>query len=108
MPDDRSFRPSAAPKSEETLTRLPVTETQQPDPMLQITTGRMGAGGITIVAIVAALIVGVVLYGLNTRTAAEHTAAPPAATAAHQPAAGATPGAAAPGAPRANSSGVKG
>ena len=36
-------------------------EKQQPDPMLQKSTGRMGGGTITI----AAVVLGVVFYGLN-------------------------------------------
>jgi hypothetical protein len=106
MPDDRSLgeNPPRTPEGAE----LPPTETQQPDPLLQITTGRVHAGGITIAAAVVVVIVGVVLYGLNSRTAFEHTATPPSTTAAHQPAAGGASGAATPAAPRANASGVKG
>jgi hypothetical protein len=106
MPDDRFLgeNPPRTPEGAE----LPPTETQQPDPLLQITTGRVHAGGITIAAVVVAVVVGVVLYGLNARTTLEPTAAPPSPTAAHQPAAGGAAGAATPGAPRANASGVKG
>lgn len=105
MPDDRSLSddPSRTQRSE-----LPLTETQQPDPLLQLTAGRVHAGGITIAAVVVAAIVGIVFYGLNARTTAEPTAAPPATTAAHQPAAGGASGAPTPGAPRANASAVKG
>ena len=107
MPDDRSLGDDPARKPERA--NLPPTETQQPDPLLQMTTGRVRAGGITIAAIVVVIVVGVVLYGLNSRTTLEPTAVPPAATAAHQPpAAGGTSGPATPGAPRANASGVKG
>jgi hypothetical protein len=84
---------------------LPMTESQQPDPMLQLTTGRMGAGGITLVACAAALILGVVLYGLNTGT---ETASTSAASHSSQPQAAGGSGPAAPGAPRSNESGVKG
>jgi hypothetical protein len=104
MPDDRSLGADPSPKLERT--ELPPTETQQPDPLMQITTGRVHAGGITMAAVVVVVIVGVVFYGLNSRS--ESTAAPPSTTAAHQPAAGGTAGAPTPGAPRANASGVKG
>jgi negative regulator of sigma E activity len=104
MPDDRSLGDDPSRKLERT--DLPPTETQQPDPLLQITTGRVNAGGITIAAVVVAVIVGVVFYGLNSRT--ESTVAPPSTTAAHQPAAGGASGSPTPDAPRANASGVKG
>ncbi len=61
-------------------TELPAQVTEQPDPMLQMSTGRMGAGGVTLVAIAIAAIIGLVLWGLNSRAPTEHTvAAPPAA-----------------------------
>jgi hypothetical protein len=106
MPDDRSLSDRPSRKLERT--DLPPTETQQPDPLLQITTGRVHAGGITIAAVVVLVVIGVVFYGLNARTTSEPTAAPQSTTAAHQPAAGGASGAPTPGAPRANSSGVKG
>ncbi len=84
---------------------LPMTETQQPDPMLQLTTGRMGAGGITLVACAAALIIGLVFYGLN--TGKEPASTSPASHSSQPQAAGGS-GPAAPGAPRSNESGVKG
>jgi hypothetical protein len=40
-------------------------EREQPDPALQLSVGRVGAGAITLVAVVCAIIVGVVLWGLN-------------------------------------------
>jgi hypothetical protein len=56
---------------------LPTQEKQQPDPMLQITTGHIGAGGVTLVAIAVAVILGFVLYGLNFGGTAQHTATAP-------------------------------
>jgi hypothetical protein len=108
MPQDRSFKnvPSAKPEGD-AAANLPITETQQPDPLLQTSTGRMGAGGITIAGVVVAVILGTVLYGLNARTTVEPSAAPPSAT-GQRPAAGGASGAATPSAPRANESGVKG
>jgi len=106
MPDDRPLSDDPSRKLERT--ELPPTETQQPDPLLQITTGRVRAGGITIAAVVVAVVVGIVLYGLNTRTTAAPPAAPPSGMTGQQPAAGGAPGAATPGAPRANESGTKG
>lgn len=44
---------------------LPPQERQQPDPSLQLSVGRVGAGGITLVAVLCAIIVAVVLWGLN-------------------------------------------
>ncbi|MGC1359441.1 MAG: hypothetical protein WA851_27310 [Xanthobacteraceae bacterium] len=108
MPDEPFSRGHSPNPERAPATPLPVTETQQPDPFLQTSTGRMGAGGITIATVAVAIILGVVLYGLNERTAAESTAAPHSTTAGQQPSAGGTSSAATPGAPRANESGVKG
>ena len=44
---------------------LPLQEREQPDPALQMSTGRIGAAGVTVFAVVAVLILTVVLYGLN-------------------------------------------
>jgi hypothetical protein len=89
--------------------QLPITETHQPDPMLQMTTGRIGAGGMTLVAFAAAAILFVVFYGLNAGdNAAQQAANTPSATHSAQPQAGGKSGPPAPSAPRANASGVKG
>jgi hypothetical protein len=66
---------------------------EQPDPALQLSVGRVGAGSLTLVAVVGAIILAVVLYGLN--SPAPNTAAP--AGPASAPAAGGKPGPAAPG-----------
>src|SRR5579872_3814180 len=44
---------------------IPTQETQQPDPMLQMSTGKIGPAGLTLVALCAAAILGAVFYGLN-------------------------------------------
>ena len=44
---------------------LPHQEREQPDPALQLSGGRVGAGGITLVAVACAIIIAVVLWGLN-------------------------------------------
>jgi hypothetical protein len=68
---------------------LPIDETDQPDPMLQMTTGRIGPGGITLVAVVIACVVAVVFYALNSSTSHQQTvAAPHAASSASVPAGG--------------------
>lgn len=69
--------------------RLPPQVTEQPDPMLQLSVGRVGAGSITLVAIAAAIILGIVLYGLN-------SPAPNSAAPGNAPAAGGKAGPAAP------------
>jgi len=110
MSDANSFRrqkesPGTAPDRETALSEgLPSQERNQPDPMLQITTGHMGATGITLAALVIAVILGVVFYGLNSRAGAEHAAA----THSAQRAAGGKAGPSAPTAPGVNQSGVKG
>jgi hypothetical protein len=69
--------------------RLPLQERQQPDPVLQLSVGRLGAGWVTLVAVVAVIIIAVVLYGLNSPAPAEHATTPAAApSTASAPAAG--------------------
>ena len=81
------------PTHEEVLAaRLPPQVKEQPDPMLQLSVGRVGAGSLTLVGIVAAVILAVVLYGLN--SPAPNTAAPSSPPSA--PAAGGKAGPAAP------------
>lgn len=83
-----------SPTSEERLAaKLPPQETNQPDPILQLSVGHLGAGSMTLVAIAAAIILGVVLYGLN--GPAPNTASPAVATSA-APQAGGKAGPAAP------------
>ena len=54
------------PSAEERLAaNLTPPERDQPDPSLQLSVGRVGAGGITLVAVLCAIIIGVVLWGLN-------------------------------------------
>jgi len=80
---------------------LPTQEREQPDPLLQITTGRIGAGGITLFAIVAVAILTIVLYGLNGRGGGvSPPAAPPSPIASGSPAAGGQGGAPTPTAPQ--------
>ena len=59
-------------------------ERHQPDPALQLSTGWMGASGITLVALAAAIILGIVFYELN-RRAHNETAPSPAASSAPIP-----------------------
>ena len=84
---------------------LSTQEKHQPDPMLQITTGRMGAGGVALVAVAAAVILGFVFYGLNGGASSQQTAAVPPP---HNTAAGGQSGPPNTSGPRANESGVKG
>jgi hypothetical protein len=74
------------PDTEERLAAsLPLDERDQPDPELELSYGRTGPGGITLVAVVCAIIVGVVLWGLNSpapnpqdgKSAASTSANPP-------------------------------
>ncbi len=59
---------------------LPIPVKEQPDPLLQMSTGRVGVGGLALFAVVVVLILGVVLYGLNGNFAA--TPAPSAQSSA--------------------------
>ena len=59
-------RPGAGTTHEEALaSRLPLEEVDQPDPVLQLSVGRLGAGSVTLVAVICAVVLAVVLYGLN-------------------------------------------
>jgi hypothetical protein len=86
----------------------PVQEKLQPDPMLGLGRRRVQAGGLALAAIVAAAILYVVLYGLNSPNPPNHPAALPPPAQSAKPQAGGNSGAATPGPPRANESGVKG
>jgi hypothetical protein len=90
----------AASAEERLAESLPLDERAQPDPDLQLSFGRLGAGGITLAAIVAAFILAVVLYGLNSPSPNAQDAGTPPKTAAAAQAGGAP---AAPNAQPANS-----
>lgn len=80
---------------------MPTQEKEQPDPFLQMTTGRMGVGGITLFALIAVAILSVVLYGLNGHGTRTSPPAPSAsATVSGAPAAGGRAGPATPTAPQ--------
>ena len=54
------------PTAEERLAaNLPPQERQQSDPALRLSVGRVGTGGIALVAVACAIIIAVVLWGLN-------------------------------------------
>ena len=72
---------------------IPEQEKHQPDSMLQMSTGRMGGAAVMLAAIVAAVVLGVVFYGLNTGSQTEQTSSFPPAQSAH-PQAGGNSGAA--------------
>ncbi len=68
-------------------------ETNQPDPALQLTTGRLGGGALSLVVLGIILVIAVVLYGVNgpaTNNAAKPTA-PATTSATGGDAGGATP-----------------
>jgi hypothetical protein len=83
---------SAASAEEQLAASLPPQERRQPDPALQLSVGRLGGGAIALVAVVAALILAVVFYGLNSAGPnAQDVGTPPKVAAAPQ--AGGAPGA---------------
>jgi hypothetical protein len=68
--DSASNRPATQPAAgatheEQLAARLPPQEVDQPDPGLQLSVGRLGAGSVALVAAICAVILAVVLYGLN-------------------------------------------
>lgn len=64
QPNSRSPE-SAASAQQQMAASLPPQERRQPDPALQLSVGRLGGGAIALVAVVAAFILAVVFYGLN-------------------------------------------
>jgi len=98
-PDAPGEQPDTAPEPR-LLVSLPDYETEQPD-SAQLSTGHMGVGSITLAAIAAATILGVVLYGLNSAPPAPA----PAQTASSAPPAGGAAANPAPQAPQASKNG---
>lgn len=77
-------QPAAAAEERLAESLLP-EERAQPDPDLQLSFGRLGAGGITLAAVVAAFILAVVFYGLNSAGPnAQDVGTPPKVAAAPQ------------------------
>lgn len=81
-----SGRAAAAPTAEERLAgNLPPQERNQPDPAMQLSGGRVGGGAITLVAVLCAIIVGVVLWGLNSPAPSEQNVETAASDSTHPP-----------------------
>jgi len=81
QPDDRISHEEAL------ASRLPTQEVNQPDPVLQLSVGRLGAGPIALLGVICAVILAVVLYGLNSPAPnTQDVGTPPSA--ASSPAAG--------------------
>ena len=81
-------QPGSRVSHEEALaSRLPSQEANQPDPVLQLSVGRLGAGPIALLGVICAVILAVVLYGLNSPAPnTQDVGTPPSA--ASNPAAG--------------------
>jgi hypothetical protein len=80
---------------------LPTPVKEQPDPFLQMSTGKSSVAGIALFALAAAVILCVVLYGLNAPVHVASTSAPQSSSAqSGAPAAGGHGGPAAPTAPQ--------
>ena len=88
-----AYPAGSGPDAEERLAAsLPLDERDQPDPELELSYGRTGPGGITLIAVVAAAILAVVFYGLNSPAPeGQHAGSPPGAAA--PPQGGGTPAA---------------
>jgi len=78
---------SAMSREEALAASLPPQVKEQPDPMLQMSVGRIGARAVTLVAVIAAVILAVVFYGLNSPPPANKNAGTPV-SAATSPAGG--------------------
>jgi hypothetical protein len=74
-------------------------------PLLQMSTGRVGAGGLTLLGLLVAVILGVLFWGLNSPDTPVHSPGGPRAAQSNEPAAGSHSGAPMPGAPRSTRSG---
>ncbi len=84
-----------------TAPTLPTPVKEQPDPFLQMSTGKTSIGGLTLFALAAVVILTVVLYGLNAPSDTASTSAPPSSVAqSGAPVAGGHGGPAAPTAPQ--------
>jgi hypothetical protein len=71
-----SDQPTSGQTAEQALAaKLPVQEKDQPDPLPRMSGGRLSAGGITLVMVAAAAVLGIVFYGLNSPAIGEHYAA---------------------------------
>ena len=57
--------------------RLPPQESNQPDPLLQLSIGNRRGGAVALIALICIVIIGVVLYGLNGPTPETHKAGAP-------------------------------
>ena len=69
--------------------KLPTQVKEQPDPFLQMTTGKTSVGGAVLFALIAVAILSVVLYGLNSPRDLATPPAPSSSTAqSNSPAAG--------------------
>jgi hypothetical protein len=68
-------------------------EARQPDPMLQLSVGRIGAGGLSLIALVVVVILVVVFFGLNVGGPSGSTPPLPSTPAAGGNSAAGTPGA---------------
>jgi hypothetical protein len=87
---------------------LPTEEMNQPDPMLQMSAGRSSTGGMTLIAVGAAIILAIVFYGLNAGNGPDQTASTSPAQTTQQPAAGGNTSPAKPGAAQSNEHGGRG
>lgn len=81
LPPDRS----GVTAEERLAASLARHERNQPDPAMQLSVGRVGAGGITLVAVVCALIIGVVLWGLNSPAPNARNVGPAASASTNPP-----------------------
>lgn len=76
---------SGATAGERLAANLPRHERNQPDPAMQLSVSRVGAGGITLVAVVCAIIIGVVLWGLNSPAPNARNVSPAASASTNPP-----------------------
>ena len=98
---------SGATAEERLAANLPRHERNQPDPAMQLNVGRVGAGSITLVAVVCAIIIGVVLWGLNSPAPNARNVSPAASASTNPPGPGSS-GAGTPNQPSNNTNAGKG
>jgi hypothetical protein len=64
---DAARKTDEMPTDEQHATDPLDIDNHQPDPMLQMSTGRLGNGGLSLVAVAIVVLIVVVLFGLNHR-----------------------------------------
>jgi hypothetical protein len=92
--------PDQSKQQSELPSKMPLPVKEQSDPLLQTSTGRMGAGGLSLILLAVVIIMSLVFYGLNGPNSGSSSAPASATSAPATPQdAGVSSGAGSPAAP---------